>query len=150
MSKKLRKKTRNNQLFTQILTKMGIEVQNMNFHAIYRVGPPKDQAKYRRHDKPPSPRHIIARFVSLKDRDLVWQNRGKIKDTQNYKEAFFVPDLTKDHSQEGYILRQSAKKARETYKLNVEINCNKLVMLDTGLAYSVSQIPDYLKVKGQP
>ena len=47
------------QLFTQILTKMGIIVQNMNFHAIHRVGPPKDQAKYRRHDKPLSPRHII-------------------------------------------------------------------------------------------
>ena len=124
-------------------------MQNMNFCAIHRVGPPKDQAKYRRHDKPLSPRHIIARFVSRKYRDLVWQNRGKIKDTENYKAPFFVPDLTKEHAQEGYILRQALKKARETYKLNVEIKYNKLVMLDTGLAYSVSQIPDYLKVKGQ-
>ena len=58
------------QLFTQILTKMGIEVQNMNFHAIHRVGPPKDLAKYRRQDKQPSPRHTIARFVFRKDRGL--------------------------------------------------------------------------------
>ena len=62
------------QLFTQIPTKMGMEVQNMNFHAIHIVGSPKDQAKYRQHDKPPSPSHIIARFVSRKERDLVWQN----------------------------------------------------------------------------
>ena len=134
------------QLFTQILTKMRVEVQNMNFHAIHRVGPLKDQAKYRRHDKPPSPRHIFERFVFRKDRDLVWQSRGKIKDTENYKEAFFVPDLTKEHAQDGYILRQALKKAKETYKLNVEIKYNKLVMSDTGLA---SQIPDYLKVKDQ-
>ena len=133
------------QLFIQIPTKMGIEVQNMNFHAIHIIGSPKDQAKYHSHDKPPSPRHIIAKFISRKDKDLVWQNRGKIKDTENYKEAFFIPDLTKEHAQEGYILKQVLKKARETYKLNVEIKYNQLVMLDTSLAYSVSQIPDYLK-----
>ena len=113
---------------------MGIEVQNMNFYAIHRISLPKDQAKYRRHDKLPSSRHITVRFVSLKDRDLIWQNRGKIKDTENYKEGFFVPDLTKEHAQEGYILRKVLKKARETYKLNVEIKYNKLVLLDTGLA----------------
>ena len=71
-----------------------------------------------------------------------------MEDTENYKEASFVPDLNKEHTQEGYILRQALKKARETYKLNVEIKYNKLVTLDTSLAYSVSQIPDYLKVKG--
>ena len=70
------------QLFTQIITEMGIEVQNMNFHAIHSVGPPKNRANYRHHDKPPSPRHIIARFVSRKRRDLIWPNRGKIKDTE--------------------------------------------------------------------
>ena len=109
-------------------------MRNMNFHAIHRVDPPKVQAKYRCQDKLPSPRHIIARFVSQKDRDLVWQNRRKVKDTENYNEAFFVPDPSKEHAQEGYILRQVLKKARETYKLNVEIKYNKLVMSDTGLA----------------
>ena len=45
------------QLFTQILMKMGTDLQNTNFHEIHRVGQPKDQAKHRRQDKPPSPRH---------------------------------------------------------------------------------------------
>ena len=41
--------------------------------------------------------------------------------TEAFKEAFFVPDLAKEQAQEGYVLRQACRQAREKYEFNVEI-----------------------------
>ena len=124
---------------------MGIEITGMRFHTVHRVGPQRDQ---RRHSPKQSsaPRHIIARFVCCEDREYVWQKRHKIKDSEKFKEAFFVPDLVKEQAQEGYVLRQACRQAREKYEMNVEIK-NKLVMKDSGLSYSAKDLPEYLKVK---
>ena len=50
---------------------MGIEVHDIEFHAVHRVGPPRDQRRKRFGNIPPSPRHIIARFLSRIDRSFV-------------------------------------------------------------------------------
>ena len=112
-------------------------------HAVHRVGPPRDQRRKRFGNKPPSPRHIIARFLSRKDRNFVWENREKLKGSENYKGAFFVPDLAKEYAQEGYVLEL----AKEKYNIQAEIKFNKLVMPDSGLAYSANWLPEYLNVK---
>ena len=77
----------------------------------------------------------------------MWENRGKLKGSENYKEAFLVPDLAKEYTQEGYVLRQARKLAKEKYNIQAEIKSNKLVMPDSGLAYSANELPEYLKVK---
>ena len=79
------------QLFIKVLVEMGIEVHDIKFHAVHRVSPPRDQRRKRFGNKPPSPRNIIARFFSCKDRNFVWENRRKLKDSENYKEGFSFP-----------------------------------------------------------
>ena len=134
-------------LFIKVLVEIGTEAHDIKFRAVHRVGPPRDQTRKCFGNKPPSPRHIIARFLSHKDRNFVWENRGKLKDSENYKEAFSIPDLRKEYAQEGYVLRQARKLAKEKYNTDADIKFNKLVMLDSGLAYSANELPEYLKVK---
>ena len=100
------------QLFIKVLVEMGIGAHDIKFNAVHRVGPPSDQKRKRFGNKPPLPRHT-ARFVSRKDRTFVWENRGRLKDSENYKEAFFVPNLAKEYAQEEYVLRQARKSAKE-------------------------------------
>ena len=136
-------------LFIKVLEEMGIETHDIKFQAVHRVGSPRDQRRKRFGDKPPMPRHIIARFLSRKDRNFVWENRGKLKGSENYKEAFFVPDLTKEYAQEGYVIcsQASLKVSKRKYNIQAEIKSNKLVMPDSGLAYSANELPEYLKAK---
>ena len=47
-----------------------------------------------------------------------------------------VPYLAKEYAQEGYVLRQARKLAKGKYNIDAEIKFNKLVMPDSGLAYS--------------
>ena len=55
-----------------------------------------------------------------------------------------MPDLAKEQAQEGYVLREAWRQAREKYE-NLEIKNNKLVMKDSGLSYSAKDLPEYLK-----
>ena len=60
----------------------------MKFHAVHRVGRPRGKTRGGRHgNKPDNPQHIIARFISRKDRDLVWSHRNEIKKTEHFSEA---------------------------------------------------------------
>ena len=68
------------ELFIEVLKEMGVHNENFRFHDVHRVprerniirnsGGQRDQV---------SPRHIIARCVVCKERDLVWENRDKKK-----------------------------------------------------------------------
>ena len=120
------------QVFREVLTEMGIEITGMRFHAVHRVGPQRHQRR-RSPNQSSAPRHIIARFVCREDREYVWQKWHNIKDSEKFKEALFVPDLVKEQAQEGYVLRQACRQAREKYEMNVDIKNNKLVMKDLGL-----------------
>ena len=133
--------------FIEVLKEMGVYNENFRFHDVHRVpcerhiirnsGGQRDQV---------SPRLIIARFVVGKERDLVWENRDKIKDTLRFKDLFFVPDLAKELAEESFVLRPAVRMARER-ELRVEIRRNKLVMLDSGLSYAASEVPQYLRRK---
>ena len=78
---------------------------------------------------------------------MVWESRDKIKEMENFRKTFFVPDLGKQPAKESYILRQALKIARGKYNIECHLSNNKLVMTDSGLAYSAEQLPDYLNVK---
>ena len=49
-------------------------------------------------------RQIIIRFISRKNKDNVWENRGKVKNSTDklFENAFFVPDLTKENADISY------------------------------------------------
>ena len=92
-----------------------------------------------------TPWHITARFVCRKDRDFAWRQREAIKKTENYKDAFFVPDLVKELVDEGAKLREAARCGRRVFNLNAAIHNYRFVMLDSGLSYTVKDIPEYIK-----
>ena len=135
------------ELFIEVLKEMGVYHENIRFHDVHRV--PRNRRMGSngggKTDKE-NPRHIIARFVVRKERDLVWENRDKIKNCPRFKDSFFVPDLAKELAEESFILRQAVRIARER-ELRVEIRRNKLVMLDSGLSYAASEVPQYLRKK---
>ena len=122
---------------------MNLYDPQIRFHPVHRVsqqrkrkgGPNVTQAL----------RHIIAIFLSRKDRDLAWKNRDKIKEIEHFKDAFFVPDLCKQDAEEGLKLRQALRCARNVFKMKVKIRNNRPLMVDSGLSYSLEELPEYLK-----
>ena len=48
-------------------------------------------------------------------------------------------------AQEGFKLRQALRCARNVFKMKVEIRNNRLLMVDSGLSYSLQELPEYLK-----
>ena len=64
---------------------LGIGKDGIRFHAVHRVG-----KKAERRCRP-----IIARFVSREDRDKVWKNRSKIKNSGNHTDAYITEDFAK-------------------------------------------------------
>ena len=130
-------------LFRKVLTEMGVNVDGLRFHAVHRVGPVREARQSLIAEKRQTPRHIIVRFLCPKDRNMVWESRDKIKETENFREAFFVSDLCKEFAKESYILRQALKITSGKYNIKCHLSNNKLVMTDSGLAYSAEQLPDY-------
>ena len=131
------------QLLIRCLTEMNVYDPQMRFHAVHRVG--QQRKRKGGPNVTQTPRHIIARFLSRKDRDLVRKNREKIKKTEHFKDAFFVPDLCKQDAEEGFKLRQALRCARNVFKMKVENRSNRLLMVDSGLSYSLQELPEYLK-----
>ena len=124
---------------------MGINPASMNFHAVHRAG--KKQPSPTNSTEEVSPRQIIVRFISRKDRDNVWgENRGKVKNS-TYKlleNAFFVPDHTKEKAEISYKLHKAGRWDREKYKMKVTIRNNRLFMVESGMSYGVNEIPQFL------
>ena len=132
------------ELFINVLKEMGVYYENIRFHDVHRV-PCECHMRSNRGGKTDkeNPQHIITRFVVCKERDLIWENCDKIKNCPRFKDLFFVLDLAKELSEESFILRQAVRIARWR-ELGVEIRRNKLVMLDSGLSYAASEVPQYL------
>ena len=66
---------------------------------------------------------------------------------ENFREAFFVPDLCKEYAEESFILKQVLKISRSKYHIDCHLSNNIFVMTDNGLAYMAEQLPDYFNVK---
>ena len=83
------------EVVVRCLTEMGINPASMNFHAVHRVGKKKPSPTNSTEEV--SPRQIIVRFISKKDSDNVWENRGKVKNSTDklFENAFLYPILPK-------------------------------------------------------
>ena len=88
-------------------------------------------------------RQIVIRFLSRKDRDIVWENREQVKNSTDklFEKAFFAPDLTKENAEISYKLRKAARRAREKYKMKVTIRNSRLCMVESGMTHDVNEIP---------
>ena len=71
---------------------MGVLRDNLQFHAVHRVGVKKQVGQYLNHPDGPGQynRKIIMLFVNRQDRDRVWINKEKIKNSIEYSSAFFT------------------------------------------------------------
>ena len=87
-----------------IQNEMGIDASHIKFHAVHRVG-----KKIQNRCRP-----IIARFISREDRNEIWSNRGKIKHSKNYPDAYLTEDFAKAIQNERKVLIKAMMKARES------------------------------------
>ena len=131
------------ELFIRCFTERNLYDPQIRFHALHRVG--QQRKRKGGPNVTQAPRHIITIFLSCKDRDLAWKNREKIKEIVHFKDEFFVPDLCKQDAEEGLKLRQALRCARNVFKMNVKIRNNRALMVDSGLSYSLEELPEYLK-----
>ena len=74
-----------------IENKLNIEVENLQSHAIHRVG------KRRLSDESSKayPRPIIARFLCREDRDMVLKAKGRLRNSSQYENANATQDYAK-------------------------------------------------------
>ena len=125
----------------EILQQMGVLRENLEFHAVHRVGEKrwlsKDGIQYNR--------QIMMRFINRQDRDRVWKNKVKILECEKYKHAFFVKDLLKEVAREKAILRKVVKKAKDN-NIECHLRNHKVFLANTQMAYSLKELPEYLKL----
>ena len=94
---------------------MGVLRDNLEFHAVHRIGVKKQVGQYLDHPDGPRQynRQIIMRFVNRQDRaDRVWMNKEKMKNSKDYSSAFFTQDFPKKVADEKAKLRKIAKKCQ--------------------------------------
>ena len=129
-----------------ILDEMGVLRDNLEFHAVHRVSVKKQVGEYLDHPDGPKQynRQIIMRFVNRQDRDRVWMNKEKIKNSKNYSSAFFIQDFPKEIADERAKLRKIAKNAKDN-NIQVEIRKNKIFVVSSQMSYGLKEIPDFFK-----
>ena len=87
-------------------------------------------------------RPIIVRFVSREDRELVWPQRGKIKQLHQFEEAYVAEDYARAIQKERQILIKAMMKARNDGMDNVKVIGRFLVV--NGERFDCKSIPDSL------
>ena len=88
----------------------------------------------------------MMRFVNRQDRDRVWMNKGKIKNSKDYGSAFFTQDFPNEIADERAKLRKIAKNAKDN-NIQVEIRKNKIFVVSSQMSYGLKEIPDFLMME---
>ena len=116
---------------------MNIKVEDIHFHAVHRVGKPRleDASKS-------TPRPIIARFLSREDRDAVFRERNRLKDSSRTKDVYMTQDYAKVIQQERKVLIKAMFQAKER-GLSAKVIDRKLII--NNVIYNVSNIPEDLR-----
>lgn len=117
-----------------IQNEMDIDNSDIKFHAVHRVGV-KQEGRFR---------PIIARFISRQHRDLIWQNRGKIKNSDNYPDAYITEDFARAIQLERKTLIKAMMKARESAGLPDAKVVGRFLIINNE-RYDHNHIPEYLK-----
>ncbi|XP_048585390.1 uncharacterized protein LOC125568075 [Nematostella vectensis] len=77
--------------------------QNIGFHAVHRLGKPRDGGK---------PRPIIARVISRQDRDLDFRKKRKLVGSTRYPGVYITDDFQREIQRERIILIKAMEKAK--------------------------------------
>lgn len=109
-----------------------IDVTNVRFHAVHRVGKPAVGKA----------RPIIARFVCREDRDLVWSRKKELKNSTTYRDAYITQDYAKAIQQERRTLIKAMKKARALGFVSKVIDRHLFVNEER---FTCGTIPEHLK-----
>ena len=116
---------------------MNINLEDIHFHAVHRVGKPRSE------DASQSfPRPIIARFLSREDRDTVFRARNRLKDSSRAKDVYITQDYAKAIQQERKVLIKAMFQAKER-GLSAKVIDRKLII--NNVTYKVSNIPEDLR-----
>ena len=80
-----------NIIYDIIENELNMDVENLQFHAIHRVG------KRRSSDETSKayPRPIIARFLCREDRDRVLKGKGRLRNSSEYENVYITQDYAK-------------------------------------------------------
>ena len=80
---------------TDLIQELGVDTQNMQFHAVHRIGrKPAQTSSHEANNVEPKPRHIVARFLCREDRNRVWAKRKILRDTELCTDVFIDEDLS--------------------------------------------------------
>ena len=115
-----------------------ISAENIQFHAVHRVGKPRstdDQSDA-------YPRPIIARFLCREDRDTVFRAKGRLKKSSTFKDAYITQDYARAIQMERKTLIKAMFEARGK-GLNAKVVDRNLIV--DNVAYRFDNIPDNLK-----
>ena len=88
---------------------LNMDVENLQFHAIHRVG------KWRSSEETSKayPRPIIARFLCREDRDSVLKAKGRLRNSSEYKNVYITQDYAKAIRMERKVLIKAMFLARK-------------------------------------
>ena len=87
---------------------MNINVEDIHFHAVHRVGKPRSEDASKSF-----PRPIIARFLNREDRDTVFKARNRLKDSSRANGMYYITqDYAKAIQQERKVLIKAMLQAK--------------------------------------
>ena len=113
-----------------VISSLGVNTSQIRFHAVHRVGKKVEDRC----------RPIISRFVCREDRDRVWLERGKIKQSTTYPDAYITEDYAGAIQEERKKLIKAMMKARDDHGLkNVKVK-GRLLYIDKD-RYAHENIP---------
>jgi len=119
-------------IINPIQNDLNIDVTNVRFHAVHRVGKPAVGKT----------RPIIARFVCRKDRDFVWSRKKDLKNSTTYQDAYITQNYAKAIQQERRTVIKAMKKARA---LGFDSKVIDRHLVVGGERYTCGTIPEHLK-----
>ena len=127
-----------NNIFDIIKNELNIDVENLKFHAIHRVG------KRRSSDETSKayPRPIIARFLYREDRDMVLKAKGRLRNSSQYENMYITQEYVKAIQMERNVLIKAMFLARKK-GMNARVVDRNLVVNNN--VCNVDNIPDNLK-----
>ena len=98
-----------NIIYDIIENELNMDVENLQFHAIHRVG------KRRSSDETSKayPRRIIARFLCREDRDMVPKAKGRLRNSSQYENVYITQDYAKAIQMERKVLIKAMFLARK-------------------------------------
>ena len=112
--------------------KLGMDTSNLHIGKCYRIGlPPKAP-------RPPRPRAILVSFPTMSDRDKIWAQKAKLKDTG----YFISPDLPREVEQRRLKLLPTFKKAKSMPKYTKSTFLNEDRLSIDKKVYTVATMGD--------